>query len=377
MTFAPPDAWTPAWVRDAIFYQIFPDRFARSPRSHKPGPARGVGRAADGPRLQGRRPDRRRRAPRPPRSASGVNAIYLNPIFQSASQPPLSHVRLRQGRPDARRRRRPARAARRVPCARDAGRARRRLQPREPRVLAVPPHPRERARPRPISTGSSSIARRSPGGSRSAPTRSSRSSSTWPRSPPSRCPGTRRWSATATWPGGACRPCPSSTSANPAGPRVPAEAAGTGSGSASTAGGSTSPTRSTRRLLARVPRRVKAVDPDAYIVGEVWHEAPRLAAGRHVRRRDELPVRRGDHRRSSAAGRLDRRVAGPALHRAGPSTTRTRRPSRRDSQRAARGLRPGGHRRSSSTCSTATTRRGSSRWPAATRARCAWRRSSR
>ena len=28
---------TPDWVRDAIFYQIFPDRFAASERVHKPG----------------------------------------------------------------------------------------------------------------------------------------------------------------------------------------------------------------------------------------------------------------------------------------------------------------------------------------------------
>ncbi|MFN8621938.1 MAG: alpha-amylase family glycosyl hydrolase, partial [Chloroflexota bacterium] len=29
---------TPAWVRDAVFYQIFPDRFAASARVVKPGP---------------------------------------------------------------------------------------------------------------------------------------------------------------------------------------------------------------------------------------------------------------------------------------------------------------------------------------------------
>ena len=28
----------PRWVRDAVFYQIFPDRFAPSARVHKPGP---------------------------------------------------------------------------------------------------------------------------------------------------------------------------------------------------------------------------------------------------------------------------------------------------------------------------------------------------
>ena len=29
---------TPGWVRDAVFYQIFPDRFARSGRVPMPGP---------------------------------------------------------------------------------------------------------------------------------------------------------------------------------------------------------------------------------------------------------------------------------------------------------------------------------------------------
>jgi len=29
---------TPAWARDAIFYQVFPDRFAASDRVPKPGP---------------------------------------------------------------------------------------------------------------------------------------------------------------------------------------------------------------------------------------------------------------------------------------------------------------------------------------------------
>ena len=29
---------TPTWVQDAVFYQIFPDRFARSGRVPPPGP---------------------------------------------------------------------------------------------------------------------------------------------------------------------------------------------------------------------------------------------------------------------------------------------------------------------------------------------------
>ena len=73
----------PGWVRDAIFYQVFPDRFAASERVHKPGPLEPWD-ARRRARLQGRRP------------AGiaehlgyledfGVNALYLTPIFASAS----------------------------------------------------------------------------------------------------------------------------------------------------------------------------------------------------------------------------------------------------------------------------------------------------
>jgi cyclomaltodextrinase / maltogenic alpha-amylase / neopullulanase len=75
---------TPDWVRDAVFYQIFPDRFASSARVVKPGPLEdwdapptvygfkggdllGVVEHLD--HIQ----------------ALGANAIYFNPIFQSAS----------------------------------------------------------------------------------------------------------------------------------------------------------------------------------------------------------------------------------------------------------------------------------------------------
>ena len=75
---------TPAWVRDAVFYQIFPDRFAASDRVHKPGTLE----AWDSPPTAhgfkggdllgiaehlGYLED------------LGVNAIYLNPVFASAS----------------------------------------------------------------------------------------------------------------------------------------------------------------------------------------------------------------------------------------------------------------------------------------------------
>jgi cyclomaltodextrinase len=75
---------TPEWVRDAIFYQIFPDRFARSERVPKPsnlepwdspptthgfkgGDLLGVAERLD--YLQD----------------LGVTAIYLNPVFQSTA----------------------------------------------------------------------------------------------------------------------------------------------------------------------------------------------------------------------------------------------------------------------------------------------------
>jgi len=75
---------TPAWVRDAIFYQIFPDRFAASSRVLKPGrlepwdapPTREGYKGGD---LRGiaERLDYL--------EDLGINAIYLTPIFQSAS----------------------------------------------------------------------------------------------------------------------------------------------------------------------------------------------------------------------------------------------------------------------------------------------------
>ncbi|MEZ4608578.1 MAG: alpha-amylase family glycosyl hydrolase [Deinococcales bacterium] len=75
---------TPAWVRQAVFYQIFPDRFARSdtlPKAHgleawdspptihgyKGGDLYGVIEKLDY------------------LSDLGVNALYFNPIFQSGS----------------------------------------------------------------------------------------------------------------------------------------------------------------------------------------------------------------------------------------------------------------------------------------------------
>ena len=75
---------TPAWVRDAVFYQIFPDRFAASPRVTKPGPlepwdAPPTYHGYKGGDLLGivERLDYL--------ADLGVTALYLTPIFSSAS----------------------------------------------------------------------------------------------------------------------------------------------------------------------------------------------------------------------------------------------------------------------------------------------------
>ena len=76
---------TPDWVKHAVFYQIFPDRFAKSDKLVEAEQPRAVGQPADGRRLQGRRPARRGRAARPHPGRWASTAIYFTPIFQSAS----------------------------------------------------------------------------------------------------------------------------------------------------------------------------------------------------------------------------------------------------------------------------------------------------
>jgi len=75
---------TPAWVRDAVFYQVFPDRLARSGRVQAPGELEPWNAAPTvhgfkGGDLYGviEHLDRLQRL--------GVNALYLNPIFASAA----------------------------------------------------------------------------------------------------------------------------------------------------------------------------------------------------------------------------------------------------------------------------------------------------
>jgi cyclomaltodextrinase / maltogenic alpha-amylase / neopullulanase len=74
----------PAWVHDAVFYQIFPDRFARSSRGEKPScllpwPAAPTAHGYHGGDLWGIIEHLDHLVD------LGVTAIYLTPIFQSAS----------------------------------------------------------------------------------------------------------------------------------------------------------------------------------------------------------------------------------------------------------------------------------------------------
>ena len=75
---------TPAWVRDAVFYQVFPDRLARSGRVQSPGElepwdATPTVHGFKGGDLYGviEHLDRLQRL--------GVNALYLNPVLASAA----------------------------------------------------------------------------------------------------------------------------------------------------------------------------------------------------------------------------------------------------------------------------------------------------
>ncbi len=79
-----PDVVTPEWVKHAIFYQIFPDRFARStqlqkPNNLEPWDADPTPFAYKGGDLLGvvERLDYLQEL--------GITALYFNPIFQSAS----------------------------------------------------------------------------------------------------------------------------------------------------------------------------------------------------------------------------------------------------------------------------------------------------
>ena len=79
-----PEIQTPEWVKDAIFYQIFPDRFAKSDAVPKPSGLQPWGAPPTPHGYQGG--DLLGVAEHLDYLADlGINAIYFNPIFQSGS----------------------------------------------------------------------------------------------------------------------------------------------------------------------------------------------------------------------------------------------------------------------------------------------------
>ena len=316
----------PRWVRDAVFYQIFPDRFARSERVAKPGTARAVGRAADersgfkGGDLRG----------------VGEHLDYLedlgrqrdlpDPDLRVGLEPPLPHVRLLPVDPllggDAALRElldaAHARGMRVVldgvfnhagrgfwpfhhvletgaaspyrdwfhldPAGLDAGPAAPRLSRRREPVLgrrAVDRGPRRdgvlRAPRLPGLVGPAGAAQAQHRRTRRSASTCSSVAEHWLRF------GVDGWRLDVA-------------------EEIDDGPSGRSSGA-----------------------RCRAVDPDAYIVGEIWHVAPEWLRGRPVRRADELPARRGDprlRRRRAPRPSVVRRPArvpatGPAARRAG------------------------------------------------------------
>lgn len=81
-----PPVDTPAWVKDAVFYQIFPDRFARSPRTRHP-PGLHFKPWGSSPQEQGYQGgDLRGIVDRLDYLRTlGVDALYLTPIFAAAA----------------------------------------------------------------------------------------------------------------------------------------------------------------------------------------------------------------------------------------------------------------------------------------------------
>ncbi len=79
-----PDVVTPDWVKDAIFYQIFPDRFARSEGVAKPSGLQPWGAPPTPHGYQGG--DLRGVIEHLDTLVDlGINAIYFTPVFRSAS----------------------------------------------------------------------------------------------------------------------------------------------------------------------------------------------------------------------------------------------------------------------------------------------------
>ena len=252
---------TPDWVKNAVFYQIFPDRFA-------PARARRTCRASASSRGAARRRTgasrgRPVRHCRSPRLAGTWRQRHLpEPIFVGLNHRYHTFDYMLDG-PAAGRQRSPAASSRRGP---------------RQHMYVVLDGASSTTPAGFWAFITSSVRRQFAVISTGSPVRG------WPLRPTSTTPTTR----TITTPGGIYRRCPSSTSPTRACASICSTWRATGSTSVSMAGGSTC-----RRIddadFWRISQDGQEGNPDAYhIVGEIWHEAREWLRRRPLRRRDEL-----------------------------------------------------------------------------------------
>ena len=318
----------PDWPADVVFYQVFPDRFARSGRVPAPGafepwdapPTHAGFKGGDLYGLVDRLDDL---------ADLGISALYLNPVFTAASNHRYNAADYLEVDPllggDAALRV----AARRGPRPRHPGHPRRRLQPLRSRLLPVPARDRVGARHRRTATGSTSTRTSSRAGAGSIRTR--------------RATPRAITSGPATARGGTTPSLPKLRVEHPPAREYLMGVAehwlrfGIDGWRLDVPADIEDPT-----FWPEFRRRVRAVNPDAYLVGEIWTRVARVARRRPVRRADELPARAGDPRVR------ERRPARPGGDRR-PGRLPGRAPRRLDG--------PGVRRPSSPTCSGCTTRR--------------------
>ena len=262
---------TPEWVKDAVFYQIFPDR-VRAQRACAPaaGPlAKSWGSPPSEQGFQGGDLLDRRPAglPRGSRGDGAVSESGLRVRVES----PLPHLRLHAGRPAARRERRAARVAGCGPCTRHPGGAGRRFN-HTGRGFWAFHHLLETGRGRRTSTGTSckGLALH-----------------------PHAARGEKKPLNYECW--WTCRRCPSSTCATPACASTFCTSRGTGSTSASTVGALTFPRRSTTRKFWRSFRATVREATGSVSRRRDLERSAGLARGRPFRRGDELTLSRAAH----------------------------------------------------------------------------------